>query len=295
MQNHLSRYQEKRESQNPNLLERGVKMERVDILNVPIDNCSMLELLEKLKTGGVVFTPNVDHLVKLQKDSEFYHVYQQADYRVCDSQLLFLASRFLGQPLCEKISGSDLFPAFYQHYSKDESIKIFLLGGLGNVAAKAHQSINAKAGREIVVGSYSPSFGFETNETECQKIITLINNSGANVLAVGLGAPKQEKWICQNKPLLEGIKTFFAIGATLDFEAGNLKRAPKWISLAGLEWFYRLVLEPKRLWRRYLVEDTVFFSLVLRQKLSSHHRPVILKKRGFLKTQSGSSTGLESQ
>lgn len=269
-------------------------MERVNILNVPIDNCSMLELIEKLKVGGVVFTPNVDHLVKLQKDKEFYQIYQQADYRVCDSQLLFLASRFLGQPLREKISGSDLFPAFCQYYSKDKNVKIFLLGGLGDVATKARQNINAKVRREIVVGSYSPSFGFESDRAECQKIIAAIERSGANVLAVGLGAPKQEKWICQYKSQLKNIKTIFAIGATLDFEAGNLKRAPKWISLAGLEWFYRLVSEPKRLWRRYLIEDTAFFLLILRQKVKSDYQPVIVKKSGLFETNGSSSRGLRS-
>ncbi|MGV2827106.1 WecB/TagA/CpsF family glycosyltransferase [Myxosarcina sp. GI1(2024)] len=267
-------------------------MERVNILNVAIDNCSMSELLENLKVGGIVFTPNVDHLIKLQKDQEFYRVYQQADYRVCDSQLLFWASYFLGQPLCEKISGSDLFPAFYQQYQNDKSVKIFLLGGLGNVAAKARQNINAKVGREIVVGSYSPPFSFEASETECQKIIDLINNSAATVLAVGLGAPKQEKWICKYKSQLENIKTFFAIGATLDFEAGNLERAPKWISLAGLEWLYRLALEPKRLWRRYLVEDIAFFALVLQQKLKSYYRPLVAKKSGLHRSRRSSCTEL---
>ncbi len=270
-------------------------MERINILNVPIDNCSMKELIEKLKVGGVVFTPNVDHLVKLQKDKEFYHVYQQADYRVCDSQLLFLASRFLGKPLVEKISGSDLFPAFCQYCSEDKNIKIFLLGGLNNVAEKARQNINIKTRREIVVGSYSPPFGFESDEAECQKIIAAIERSGANVLAVGLGAPKQEKWIYQHKSQLKNIKTFFAIGATLDFEAGNLKRAPKWISLAGLEWFYRLLLEPKRLWRRYLLEDTTFFLLILRQKIKSYYQPIVSKKSGLFKTERNNSTGLRSQ
>ena len=102
---------------------------RVKILNISIDNISMYDLLERLRDGGVVFTPNVDHLVKLRKDWEFFRVYQDADYRVCDSQLIIYASRFLGQPIQEKVSGSDLFPAFYQRYGSDENVKIFLLGG----------------------------------------------------------------------------------------------------------------------------------------------------------------------
>ena len=240
---------------------------RVNILNVSIDNISMQELLTNLKHGGVVYTPNVDHLVKLQKDREFFRVYQDADYRICDSQLIFYASRFLGQPIREKISGSDLFPAFYQRYARDESVKIFLLGGLEGVAEKAMHRINQKVGRKMVVECYSPPFGFEHDPQECEKIIALVNASGANVLAVGVGAPKQEKWIANYRSALTSIKTFLAIGATIDFEAGNLSRSPSWMSEAGLEWLYRLLMEPGRLWKRYLVDDVGFFVLIARQKL----------------------------
>ena len=262
-------------------------MKQVNILNVPIDNLSMKDLLEKLRYGGVVFTPNVDHLIKLQKDREFNRVYQQADYRVCDSQLVMFASHFLGNPLREKISGSDLFPAFYKYYQYDSSVKIFLLGGLEGVAAKARRKINAKAGREIVIDSYSPPLGFERDPVECRKIIDLVNNSGANVLAVGLGAPKQEKWIAQYKSQLTAIKTFFAIGATIDFEAGNVTRAPEWMSAVGLEWLYRLIKEPRRLWKRYLVEDLAFFVLLLKQKLSTSRRQKPTKRRSQYESSKG--------
>ena len=249
-----------------------MKAKRINILDIPIDNLSMQELLEKLRVGGVVFTPNVDHLVKLQKDREFYRVYQEADYRVCDSQLIMYASRFLGQPIQEKVSGSDLFPAFYRRYSYDRKVKIFLLGGLKGVGEKARHNINTKVGRNMVVDNYSPPFGFENDPVECQKIIDRINNSGATVLAVGVGAPKQEKWICQYRARLTSIKTFMAIGATIDFEAGNLRRAPAWMSSVGLEWLYRLILEPGRLWKRYLVEDVAFFVLIFRQKFNLNRK-----------------------
>jgi N-acetylglucosaminyldiphosphoundecaprenol N-acetyl-beta-D-mannosaminyltransferase len=266
------------------LTETAMKHSRVNILNIPIDNIGICELLNELKHGGVVFTPNVDHLMKLQKDREFYQVYQDADYRVCDSQLIMYASRFLGQPIQQKVSGSDLFPAFYQCYSQDEDVKIFLLGSLAGVAAKARHRINLKVGRNMVVDSYSPPLGFESDPSECAKIIEIINNSGANVLAVGVGAPKQEKWIGQYRSSLTEIKTFFAIGATIDFEAGNLRRAPAWMSSAGLEWLYRLLSEPGRLWRRYLVEDLGFFVLIFRQKLQMNReqkKSYIRKKNVF--------------
>lgn len=252
-------------------------MNKANILNICIDNLSEKEVLEKLKSG-TVFTPNVDHLIKLQKDQDFLDVYNSADYKLCDSQMLIYASRFLGTPLKQKISGSDFFPAFYTHHKNNEEIKIFLLGAAKGVASKAQQRINSKVGRNIIVGVHSPSFGFEKNKEECKEIIEIIKRSGATVLAVGVGAPKQEKWINKYKKELPNIKIFMAVGATIDFEADNIKRSPKWMSELGLEWMYRLSSEPKRLWKRYLIEDMPFLWLILKQKLSLYNMPVIEKQ-----------------
>jgi exopolysaccharide biosynthesis WecB/TagA/CpsF family protein len=247
-------------------------MNKVKLLNISIDNISQAEFFEKCKSG-VVFTPNVDHLMKLQSDPEFVNTYKDATYKLCDSKILFFISRFLGTPIKEKISGSDLFPAFYQYHKNNEDIKIFLLGAREGVALKAQEKINAQVGRTMIVGAHSPSFGFEKNEEECAKIIELINQSGATVLAVGVGAPKQENFISKYKDQFTNIKIFLAIGATIDFEAGNIKRAPKWISEIGMEWLYRLLAEPKRLWKRYLVHGPSFFWLILKQKLNLYVDP----------------------
>ncbi|MFM1843607.1 MAG: hypothetical protein RLZZ490_2350 [Cyanobacteriota bacterium] len=246
-----------------------MKNPRVNILGTEIDNITLSDLLENLgKTGGLVVTPNVDHLIKLRKDKEFQQVYANADYRICDSKVVQIASYFLGQPIQEKISGSDFFPAFYQTYARNPEIRIFLLGAQPGVAKIAQQKINDKVGRQIIVDAYSPHFGFEKDEVECQKIVDLIKQSGATVLAVGLGAPKQEKWLACYRDKLPLIKIFMAIGGTIDFEAGHIRRSPKWMSEMGLEWLFRLSLEPKRLWRRYLIESLPFFWLVLKQKFS---------------------------
>ena len=238
------------------------------ILNTLIDNISTSDLLKRIRNGGTLFTPNIDHLVKLQKDVDFYIAYQQADYIVCDSQILLWLSQFLEQQIQEKISGSDFFAKFYRYFQNDRDIKIFLLGGVEGVAQKAREKINSKINRPIVVAAHSPSIGFEKDEEECQHIIDLINNSGATVLAVGVGAPKQEKWIDKYKHKLTNVEIFLAIGAAIDFEAGAVKRAPKWMSNAGLEWLHRLTFDPKRLWRRYLVESLPFFWFLLLQKLN---------------------------
>ncbi len=116
----------------------------------------------------------------------------------------------------------------------------------------------------MIVDSYSPSWGFENDKQECQKIVEMINLSQATVLAIGVGAPKQEKWIYKYRNQLPNIKIFLAIGATIDFEAGHVKRAPKWMREVGLEWLHRLISEPRRLWKRYLLEDIPFFWLILK-------------------------------
>src|SRR4028118_30851 len=247
-------------------------MSRVNILNVAIDNLTQLEFLEKCNSG-IVVTPNVDHLMKLQSDRGFFEAYNSATYRLCDSKILFYIARLLGSPVKEKISGSDFFPAFYQYHKNNEDIKIFLLGAREGVALEAQKKINSKVGRPLIVGVHSPSFGFEKDEEECQKIIEMINQSGATVLAVGVGAPKQEKFICKYKDKLTNIKIFLAIGATIDFEAGTIKRSPKWLSEAGLEWLYRLLSEPRRLWKRYLIHGPSFFWLIFKQRLNLYVEP----------------------
>lgn len=248
-------------------------MRQINLLNVAIHNITMKELLEKLRGGGVVFTPNVDHVMKLQENQDFYGVYQEADYRVCDSKVLMYVSNFLGTPIQEKISGSDLFPEFYNYYRQDEEIKIFLLGSQEEVVKEAQRRINTKVGRKIIVAAHSPSFGFEKNEKECRQIVELINLSGATVLAIGVGAPKQEMWIAKYRSELKKVKIFLAIGATIDFEAGNVQRSPKWMSEVGLEWMYRLLGEPKRLWKRYLLSALPFLWLVVKQRLQLYKNP----------------------
>lgn len=253
-------------------------METIKLLNIDLDNLTMNELLEKLsKSGGFVVTPNVDHLIKLQIDTELLKAYKVAEYCVCDSKIIQYILKFLGTPIKEKISGSDFFPAFYEYNKDNQDIKIFLLGAQEGVAHQAQININEKVGREIIVDTYSPSFGFENNEAECQEIIDKINQSGATVIAVGLGAPKQEKWILNYKNQLTNIKIFLAIGATIDFEAGYKPRAPKWMSDWGLEWLYRLLSEPQRLWKRYLVDSLPLMKYITQQKLNLYKFSPILE------------------
>lgn len=241
-----------------------VKMRKVKVLNIEILSISKKELLDNLHEG-VLFTPNVDHLVKLQTDQDFYAVYQQAEWVICDSTIVKRCSALLPQSIEEVIPGSSFFTDYYTYHKDDEACRIFLLGAKEGVAQKAKERINAKLGKERVVGAYSPSFGFEKKEEECRQIIDIINNSGATVLLVGVGAPKQEKWIMKYRSQMPNVKLFMALGATIDFEAGNIKRAPLLWQRLGIEWFYRFLCEPKRLFRRYFIDDMKFFYYFCKQ------------------------------
>jgi exopolysaccharide biosynthesis WecB/TagA/CpsF family protein len=247
-------------------------IEKVKILNISINNILQNDLLCNL-CEGLFVTPNVDHIVKLQKDKEFYEVYQNADWVICDSKIAALGLSFLGNPVKEVIPGSSFFPTYCDYHKNNKDIRIFMLGAAEGVAAKAMQRINERVGRNIIVGAYSPSFGFEKNEIECEDIARIINSTDATVLVIGVGAPKQEKWIFKYKNKFSTIKLFMALGATIDFEAGNIKRAPRIFQRLCLEWLYRLIKEPKRLWKRYLVDDMMFFYYLLKQKIGIYKNP----------------------
>ena len=244
----------------------------VRILNANLLSVTRTELLKVLKRG-VLITPNLDHLVKLQHDREFYELYHKAEWVVCDSKILYLCSFLLKNRLPEAIPGSSFFTAFYQYHKDDPDCRIFLLGAMDGVAQKAMARINEAVGREMVVGAMSPSLGFENKEAENELICRTVNSSGANVVLVGVGAPKQEKWIFRHKDRMPGVSLWMALGATIDFEAGNIKRAPKVFQVLAMEWFYRFLKEPRRMFRRYFVDDMKFFWYLGKQLLGKYRDP----------------------
>lgn len=224
-------------------------------------------------TKGVFFNPNVSILMKLQKDEEFYQCVKDFEYTIIDSKYLWFASRFLGSPLFQTISGSDFLPAFCNYHKSHSEITLFLLGAAPGVAKMAELKINEMSGRKMVVGEYSPPFGFEKDLSECKNIVDKVCSSKASVLILGLGAPKQEKWISKHRCEMPGVKIFMCIGAAIDFAANPSIRAPYWIRQICMEWLFRLLREPKRLWRRYLIECPPFFYLILLQKLNLYQDP----------------------
>ncbi|WP_294186182.1 WecB/TagA/CpsF family glycosyltransferase [uncultured Clostridium sp.] len=245
-------------------------MSRIRFLNIEIDNLSMDESIDyidkliKRKKNSYVVTPNVDHIVKLENDSEFLEVYNNADLVLTDGMPLVWISKLLKTPIKEKVSGSDLFPKVCK-LADEKGYSIFLLGAAEGVAIKAAENLKNKYKNLNIVGTFSPSYGFEKSKSEIEEIIKKVNEAKPDILAVGLGAPKQEKFIYKYKNKLN-VPISLAIGASIDFEAGNIERAPKWMQKSGLEWFYRFLKEPKRMFNRYFIDDLKIIKVLIKYR-----------------------------
>lgn len=250
---------------------------KVRLLNIDVDDISMDELVDSFHEG-LLLTLHVDMIMKLQKDREFYEMISRFDVITCDSQILVAAAKILGTPLKERVSGSDFFPRFYNKYKNNPNVTIFICGGGPGVAEIARKKVNEKVGREMIVATDSPPRNFDTKPGEIDRIISRINESKANVLVVGLDAGRQEKFIVKHKDRLPNVKTFLPLGGTVDYEAGTLVRPPSWITNAGLEWLYRVLLEPRQRWHRYFVHQPPVLYYLLRQRLGLYKNPFKAQK-----------------
>ncbi len=246
--------------------------DRIKLLNVEVDNITMDELLDSFKEGTLL-TLHVDMIMKLQKDRQFYDILPRFDIVTCDSQILVVAARLLGTPFKERVSGSDFFPRYYMRHRSDPGVTVFICGGGPGVADVAGKNVNAKVGREMVVGTDSPPLDFDSRPGEVDRMVAKINESRATVLLVGLGAGRQEKFIVKNRERMPHVKTFLPLGGTIDYEAGKLERPPTWITNGGLEWFYRLLSEPRQRWYRYLVHQPGVIHRLVQQRLGTYHDP----------------------
>lgn len=222
--------------------------------------------------GGVVFTVNPDHLYHLQYNQAFLTAYRSADIITVDSHYVRLALRLLGRPVVNRLPGSDIVPAFCRRQADDPGTRIFLLGAKPGVAQAALRNMNSRAGRELVVGAHGPSMNFVNDAREIDAVIEMIAASGANVLLVGLGAPKQEIWIASVRHRLPQVRVMMGIGATIDYEAGAVKRAPVVLRRLGLEWAHRVFTEPRRYLMRY-VRSSKFLWWMLMDRLGRYRDP----------------------
>lgn len=237
--------------------------EKLIFMNITIDNISFDQALDKIidlaadKKCRYLVTPNVDHMVKLQKDKEFFKIYENADLVVADGTPLLWIAESLGHPIREKITGADLLPAVCKAAAQNK-LTAFILGAEDGVAEEAANQLQSEYKGLNIIGTYSPEVGFEDDKDEIEKIINLVNEASPDILILSLGSPKQEKFIFEYKDkMCFGIA--LPIGAAVTFAAGTLKRAPEWMRKAGLEWLFRLFQEPGRMFKRYLIDDMDIF------------------------------------
>lgn len=245
---------------------------KVPMLNVFVHDLSMDDLVENFDEG-LLLTLHVDMIMKLQRDREFYEAFKEFDLITCDSQILYFATKFLGTPVKERVSGSDYFPKFYMHHKDNPDMTVFMCGGKPGIAEIAAKNINEKVGREFIVGTYAPPFDFDKDEAEVDRMIEMINASGATALLVGLGGGRQEKFIVKYRDRFPNVKLFLPLGGTIDYEAGTFKRPPAWITEWGFEWLYRLLKEPRQRFHRYVIHEPPAVPLLIKQKLGFYKDP----------------------
>jgi len=241
---------------------------RVSILNCPIDKLTMLQTIQ-LVENAILSKQQVQHvvvnagkLVSMQKDEQLKKSVIESDIINADGQSVVWASRFLGKPLPERVAGIDLMINLVELAAKN-NYKIFLLGAKEEIVAKVAKKYSEQYSSAIIAGYRN---GYYKPEEEMM-IAQQIADSKADMLFVAITSPKKEIFLNKFKEI---IKTPFimGVGGSFDVIAGFTKRAPLWMQNIGLEWFYRLIQEPRRMWKRYLVGNTKFIWLVLRNKFN---------------------------
>lgn len=244
---------------------------------------------------GLVVTPNVDHVIMLQDDAEMRRIFQNALFRYADGMPLVWLSRLTSNsPLPERVTGADLLPAVCAQ-AAEHGLRVYFLGGNPGIADKAAANLVRRSPGLVVAGTYCPPFGFEDDAEQTSRMVDDINSKRVDILFMGVGAPKQEKWAYANLNRLQ-VGPILCIGAAFDFAAGSSKRAPLAVQKAGLEWFWRLMHEPRRLWKRYLLRDSRFIPMAWRE-LTSHKQETpslaILGTRGIPARHGGFETFAE--
>lgn len=247
--------------------------ERIELFGVNIDSVTMEETVSTVfswldsneKDCKFVITPNVDHIVQVQTNKALQQAYKNASLVVTDGKPVVWAASLLNVSIPETVPGSDLIPEIFAYAQKhSKPIKVFLLGAMPGVADRAKMLIHEQFSSVEVVGTLSPDFGFDKDVSASNKICEIVNLSNAELLVLGLGAPKQELWIDQYASQLK-VKAAFCVGATIDFMAGEKPRAPVWMRKIGLEWMHRALKEPRRLAKRYLIDAIKFPQIVFNE------------------------------
>lgn len=242
-----------------------VDTHRIPFLNTYVDNLTAAEAKscvdQLIQEPGYhyVVTPNSDIVVKMQDDPELKEICDNADLILTDGQIVVKLSRKTKYPIKERVCMTD-FVWDVMELATEKEYKVFLFGGKEDILERATKRIQEKYPKLIIVDSYSPPFGFEKDKDLLKAANERIKNSGADILIVFLGCPKQEKYIAKNKDKY-CVPISLTMGGCVDFIGGGVKRAPQWMQDKGLEWFYRFLQEPKRMFKRYFIDDMRIFGL----------------------------------
>jgi N-acetylglucosaminyldiphosphoundecaprenol N-acetyl-beta-D-mannosaminyltransferase len=245
------------------------RAKRVRVGPIAIDALTFDEAIDavgdlvKRGEGGTVFTPNVDHVVLAERDPLLREAYSATDLSLVDGVPVLWAASALGTPLPEKISGSDLLLPLVARAAQC-GWRVYFLGGRDGVALRAKETLERRYPGVSIVGASSPAIDLTRGLSEQQDVLDGVRAAHPQLLFLALGAPKQEIWAYRTRDALRPA-VIVCVGAALDFIAGVVKRAPRWMSASGFEWLYRLAQEPKRMSRRYLLRDPQFVAIVARQ------------------------------
>ncbi len=245
----------------------------VELFGVTMNSMTLEEFLEAVdqqiarNEPGYTVTPNVDHVCLLQKDKALQQVYHEAHYVLPDGVPLMWAGKLCRKPMKQKLSGSDLVYWLTEHAAQ-KGYSIFFLGAAEGIAEKAAQKLQELYPGFKIAGHYSPPLGFEKDPVESHKICDMIKAVAPDICYVALGTPKQEYWNGRHCEQI-GVPCLIGIGASFDFVTGKSKRAPKWMQCSGLEWIWRLTLEPTRLGKRY-AKDLIFIPMFCREFIECH-------------------------
>lgn len=224
-------------------------------------------IIEELMAGrgGWVVTHNLDHLRRLHVDGEFRRLCATADLTVADGMPLVWACRISGKPLPERVAGSNLILSL-SAAAAENGLSVYLFGGNPGSAEAAAARLRELYPTLRIAGTCCPSPGFELDQELCQKIEEDLRRSRPDIVFVGLGSPKQERFIASMRDVLPGA-WWLGIGISFSFVCGEVRRAPKWVQAIGLEWLHRLLQEPRRLLRRYVFQGLPFAFLLLLHSL----------------------------
>lgn len=210
--------------------------------------------------GGAVVTPNLDHLRRASQEPQYRDLIDRAELVVADGMPLVVASRVQGTPLPERVAGSDLIWLVCERAAA-EGRSVFLLGGREGTAPAAAETLQRRYQGLRVAGWHCPPVGFEASDKEMDKIVRSLEDARADVVFVALGSPKQERLISELRDRFGGA-WWLGVGISFSFVCGDVARAPIWMRRAGLEWLHRLCMEPRRLFRRYVVQGLPFAAVL---------------------------------